>query len=68
MLIACLDETITASEAEELGSGIVEWHKELAPAADVTCIFRDNAFVNDVAKINLAAFLDQQGISRVRSI
>ena len=68
VLIACLDETITASEAEELGSGIVEWHKEVAPAADVTCIFRDNAFVNDVAKINLAAFLDQQGISRVRSI
>ena len=68
VLIACLDKTITASEVEELGSGIVEWYKELAPAADVTCIFLDNAFVNDIAKINLAAFLNHQGISRVRSI
>ena len=68
VLIACLDETITVLEVETLGSGIVEWYKALAPVGEVTCVFRDSAFVNDVAKVNLVEILHQQGISRVRSI
>jgi len=68
VLMACLDKKIKATEVEELGQGIVSWHKELAPAGDTTCVFRDSAFENDVAKTNLAAFLEQNGISNVRSL
>ena len=67
-LIACLTDTITTDDAEPLAAGIAEWHKELAPAGDTTCIFRDNAFQNDVAKTNLAAILEQHGINTTRSI
>ena len=48
--------------------GIVAWHKELAPVGDTTCVFRDSAFENDVAKTNLAAILQQHGIGNVRSL
>jgi adenine-specific DNA-methyltransferase len=67
-LIACLTDTITTEDAEPLATGIAQWHKELAPAGDTTCIFRDNAFQNDVAKTNLAAILEQHGITTTRSI
>jgi adenine-specific DNA-methyltransferase len=67
-LIACLTDTITTDDAEPLAAGIAQWHKELAPAGDTTCIFRDNAFQNDVAKTNLAAILEQHGITTTRSI
>jgi len=40
----------------------------LAPAGDTTCVFRDSAFVDDVAKTNLAAILNQQGLTTVRSL
>ena len=68
VLMACLDASITVVEAEPLALGIVEWHKSLAPAGDTTCIFRDSAFENDVAKSNLAAILEQHGIKQVRSL
>ncbi|WP_090899458.1 site-specific DNA-methyltransferase [Candidatus Nitrospira nitrificans] len=68
VLIACLAEKITAAEVENLGRGIVEWHKALAPAGDTTCVFRDSAFADDVAKTNLAAILEQNGIANVRSL
>jgi len=51
-----------------LAQGVVEWHKSLAPAGDTTCVFRDSAFVDDVAKTNLAAILEQHGIVNVRSL
>jgi adenine-specific DNA-methyltransferase len=49
------------------------WHvhqrrKALAPAGDTTCVFRDSAFADDVAKTNLAAILEQNGIATVRSL
>ncbi len=68
VLMACLAEKITTEETEALGLGVVKWHKELAPAGDTTCIFRDSAFENDVAKTNLAAILEQAGIANVRSL
>ena len=68
VLLACLAETISAAEVEALAEGIVAWHKELAPAGDVTCVFRDSAFADDVAKTNLAAILEQHGIQNVRSL
>ncbi len=68
VLIACLADKIGRDEVEKLGLGIVEWHKALAPAGDTTCVFRDSAFADDVAKANLAAILEQNGIATVRSL
>jgi adenine-specific DNA-methyltransferase len=68
VLMACLSEKITREDVEPLAQGIIAWHKELAPASDTTCVFRDNAFSDDVAKTNLAAILEQYGIQNVRSL
>ncbi|MFN0222636.1 site-specific DNA-methyltransferase [Paenibacillus sp. KR2-11] len=68
VLLVCLDTHISQAEAEPLAMGIVAWHKELAPAGEVTCVFRDSAFVDDVTKTNLAAILQQNGLEKVRSL
>ncbi len=68
VLFACLDEKITREEVESLGIGIVKWHTELSPAGESTVVFRDSAFTDDVAKTNLAAILEQHGLSNVRSL
>jgi len=68
VLMACLSEKITRDEVEALAQGIVDWHRALAPAGDTTCIFRDSAFADDVAKTNMAAILEQHGIANVRSL
>jgi adenine-specific DNA-methyltransferase len=68
VLMACLAETIERNEVETLALGIVEWHKALAPGGDTTCVFRDSAFADDVAKTNMAAILEQHGIANVRSL
>lgn len=68
VLIACLALSISAVEIENLAQGIVAWHKKLSPAGDTTCVFRDSAFADDVAKTNMAAILEQNGIANVRSL
>ncbi len=68
VLLACLAEKITRDQVEPLAEGIVKWHKTLAPAGDTTCVFRDSAFADDVAKTNLAAILNQHGLANVRSL
>ena len=68
VLIACLADKIARDEVEPLARGIVGWRRELAPAGDTNCVFRDSAFADDVAKTNIAAILGQHGISNVRSL
>lgn len=68
VLITCLAERITTTEVEVLAQGIVAWKKELSPDGDTTCVFRDSAFENDIAKSNLAAILEQHGIHNLRSL
>ena len=68
VLMACLSKRITRDDVEPLAQGIVAWHEELQPAGDTTCVFRDSAFADDVAKTNLAAILEQHGIQNVRSL
>ena len=68
VLIACLAEKISRDDVEALGLGIVTWRKDLNPAGDTTCVFRDHAFADDVTKTNLAAILQQHGIETVRSL
>jgi adenine-specific DNA-methyltransferase len=67
-LIACLAEKIGRDKVEALAQGIVAWHTEQNPAGEITCVFRDSAFADDVAKTNLAAILEQHGIANVRSL
>lgn len=68
VLLTCLSKKISDSEVETLADGIAAWRKELAPAGDTTCVFRDSAFADDVAKTNMAAILQQHGIATVRSL
>ena len=68
VLIACLVGTITRDEVEPLAQGIASWYQELTPAGATTCVFRDSAFADDVAKTNLAAIFEQHGIANVRSL
>lgn len=68
VLMACLADRIETGDVEALALGIVDWHKILAPVGDTTCVFRDSAFENDVAKTNMAVILEQNGVSAVRSL
>ena len=66
--MACLATHIDTAAVEVLAQGIVAWRKELAPVGDTTCVFRDSAFADDVAKTNMAAILSQNGIQNIRSL
>ena len=67
-LFACLAEAVSRKDVEPLAQGIVAWHKELAPAGESQVVFKDSAFVDDVAKTNLTAILQQSGLENVRSL
>ena len=67
-LIVCLSHGLTRDVVEALGLGIVAWHKELAPAIDTRVVLKDSGFADDVAKTNMAAILNQNGIADVRSL
>jgi len=68
MLFVCLESRVTTSDSEMLGHQIASWRDELSPDGEAICIFRDNAFANDVAKVNLTHFLLERGFSSIRSI
>ena len=67
-LIACLADDLVKDVIEPLSAGIVAWIKELAPAVDTRVVFKDSGFADDIAKTNMAAILNQNGISDVRSL
>lgn len=68
VLFVCLDLEIDSSVVETLALGIVDWFRRLKPAGNPNCIFLDSAFIDDVAKSNLAAILEQNGLTNVRSL
>lgn len=68
VLFACLDTSITKGDVDEVAGVIAEWHKELEPETDSHVFFRDSAFADDIAKTNMAAILEQNGITHVRSL
>jgi adenine-specific DNA-methyltransferase len=68
VLLVCLAPHISRDDVESLSQGIVAWRKELATAGDTTCVFRDSAFVDDIAKTNLVAILQQHGLEIIRSL
>ncbi len=67
-LIVCLSDGLTKDVIELLASGIVAWRAALAPAVDTRVVFKDSGFADDIAKTNMAAILNQNGISDVRSL
>ena len=67
-LIACFGETLTPDLVEELGAGIVAWGEAMAAMGPVRVVFTDSGFSDDVAKTNMAALLDQNGISEMRAL
>ena len=68
VLFACLDSTIADTEVESIAQAILSWRQELDPATESHVFFRDSAFQNDVAKTNMVAILEQNGINHVRSL
>ncbi len=67
-LIACLDDSISREQVEDIAQAIIDWHQELSPTSETHVFFRDSAFRDDVSKTNMAAILEQNGISHVRSL
>jgi adenine-specific DNA-methyltransferase len=68
VLFACLDGAISREQVEGIAQGILVWHAELCPSSETHVFFRDSAFADDVSKTNMAAILEQNGISHVRSL
>ena len=68
VIFACLDESISKEQVEDIAQAIITWHTELAPSSDTHVFFRDSAFRDDVSKTNMAAILAQSGITHVRSL
>ena len=67
-LIVCLADGLTKDVIESLASGIVAWRAALAPAVDTRVVFKDSGFADDITKTNMAAILNQNGITDVRSL
>lgn len=67
-LMVCLAAGLTKEVVEPLSAGIVAWRAALAPAVDTRVVFRDSGFADDIAKTNMAAILNQNGIFDVRSL
>ena len=68
VLFACLNESISKEQVEDIAQAIIAWYGELAPSSDTHVFFRDSAFLDDVSKTNMAAILEQNGITHVRSL
>lgn len=67
-VFACLNEDISQNDVEEIANAILKWHESLKPASNAHVFFRDSAFGDDVSKTNMAAILEQNGITHVRSL
>jgi adenine-specific DNA-methyltransferase len=67
-LLVCLSQSIPQVDVEPLALALVAWHQELKPAGDTTVVFRDSAVADDVAKTNITAILQQNGLETVRSL
>ena len=66
--MACLDEPVTRAGVEPLVQGITDGHDRLTSTGNTTVVFRDSAFADDLAKINLATVLEQRVLGDMRSL
>ena len=67
-LVTCLSESIKGPEVDKLALGIVAWRDEMDEAENITVVFRDSAFEDDVAKANMTEILRQYDVKDVRSL
>ena len=67
-LVTCLADSIKGPEVDELALGIVAWRDAMDEAEDISVVFRDSAFEDDVAKANMTEVLKQYGFKDVRSL
>ena len=67
-LIACLADGSDQGSDRAAERRHRRMGKELAPAVDTRVVFKDSGFADDIAKTNMAAILNQNGISDVRSL
>ena len=67
-LVACLAERLTWEEANTLADRLPSWLRELGASPPVTVYFRDDAFENSTAKINMVEVLRQRDVTDVRSL
>lgn len=67
-LVACLSEALNWEEANAIADAIPEWLRELGGPDQTTAYFRDDAFADATAKINLVRVLHQRGVTEVRSL
>lgn len=68
VVFACLGVSIPSEAVEEIANGILSWRKELSVAGNSSCVVRDSAFKDDVAKSNFSAILQQGGLNEIRSL
>lgn len=67
-LYAYFGTDVTTERANEIARAVVDWRDQEPVDSDVTVVVRDTGFVDSSAKLNLAAALDQAGITTLRSI
>jgi len=67
-LYAYFGTDVTAERSDEVAAAVVAWRDENPVASDVTVVVRDSGFRDSSAKLNLAAALDQAGVTTLRSI
>ena len=67
-LVTCLAASIKGPDVDELALGIVSWRDEMEETEDVTVVFRDSAFEDEVAKANMTELLRQHDVKDVRSL
>lgn len=67
-IISCLSTAIATIDIEQIALEITKFKGEIKSDIDTVCIFLDSAFEGDVAKTNITAILEQNGIPNVRSI
>ncbi len=67
-LYAYFGTEITTDLSNEVAKAIVAWRDKNIVDSDVTVVVRDSGFQDSSAKLNLAAALDQAGVTTQRSI
>lgn len=59
---------ITVDESKQVAQAIRTWRDEEGPVTEAAVVVRDTGFADSAAKLNLAAALNQAGITNLRSI
>ncbi|UTT58953.1 site-specific DNA-methyltransferase [Cellulosimicrobium cellulans] len=67
-MFAYFGTEITVEESKQIAQAIRTWRDEEGPVTEAAVVVRDTGFADSAAKLNLAAALNQAGITNLRSI